>query len=92
MSKPTPELMLEVDHVLAYLDHHKSVGITYDHGRDPKFHGFADALWETRWSTNGWIIMFGNAAVAWGSTKQNCVAQSSCEAEIASPSPRRPRT
>ncbi len=82
MSKPTPELMLEVDHVLAYLDRHKSVGITYDHGRDPKFHGFADASWETRWSTNGWIIMFSNAAVAWGSTKQNCVAQSSCEAEI----------
>ncbi len=28
------------------------------------------------------VVVCCNAAVAWGSTKQNCVAQSSCEAEI----------
>jgi hypothetical protein len=82
MSKPTPALMLEVDHVLAYLSRHRAVGITYEHGGNLDFKGYADASWETRWSTSGWVILFLGAAIAWGSKKQNCVAQSSCEAEI----------
>jgi hypothetical protein len=82
MARPTPEVMGEVDHVLAYLSRHRTVGITYEHGGDSKFKGYADASWETRWSTSGWIVMFSGAAIDWGSKKQTSVAQSSCEAEI----------
>jgi hypothetical protein len=82
MARPTPELMDEVDHVLAYLSRHRTVGITYEHGGDSKFKGYADVSWETRWSTSGWVVMFNGAAIDWGSRKQTCVAQSSCEAEI----------
>ena len=33
-------------------------------------------------STSGWVIFWQNAPLVWGSRKQNCVALSSCEAEI----------
>jgi hypothetical protein len=33
-------------------------------------------------STSGWVVLFGNAAVSWGSHKQKSVALSTCEAEI----------
>ena len=45
-------------------------------------HAFADASWESRFSTSGWIVKWQGAPVSWGSRKQDCVALSSCEAEI----------
>ena len=32
--------------------------------------------------TSGWVLMWQNAPICWGSRKQKCVALSSCEAEI----------
>jgi hypothetical protein len=82
MAQPTPELMNEIDHVFAYLARHAHVGLTFEAGRAKRFEGFSDASWETRFSTSGWIVLFQGCAVTWGSTKQNCVALSSCESEI----------
>jgi hypothetical protein len=82
MAQPTPELMGEIDHVLAYLSRHSHVGLTFDAGRAKPFEGFSDASWDVRFSTSGWIVCFQGCAVTWGSTKQNCVALSSCESEI----------
>jgi hypothetical protein len=81
MQKPTPELMLEVDHLLSYLSRHSAVGLTYTSG-DSRLVGFADASWETRASTSGWVVSWQSAALSWGSRKQKSIALSSCEAEI----------
>jgi hypothetical protein len=81
LAKPTPELMEEADRVIAYLARHRSVGITFDPG-PTDLHAFSDASWEVRNSTSGWVVMWGNAALSWGSRKQKCVALSSCEAEL----------
>jgi hypothetical protein len=81
LAKPTPELMEEADRIIAYLARHRSVGITFDPGQTD-LHAFSDASWEVRNSTSGWVVMWGNAALSWGSRKQKCVALSSCEAEL----------
>ena len=81
MSRPSPDLMREVDLILAYLARHPTTGLTYER-RPSKLIGFADASWETKNSTSGWVIFWQGCAVTWGSRKQHCVALSSCEAEI----------
>ena len=81
LAKPTPELMEEADRIIAYLARHRSVGITFDPGQTD-LHAFSDASWEVQNSTSGWVVMWGNAALSWGSRKQKCVALSSCEAEL----------
>ena len=81
MQKPTPELMREVDHLLGYLSRHASVGLTYS-ADFAKLAGYADASWETRRSTSGWVVFFMSAALTWGSRQQKSIALSSCEAEI----------
>ena len=81
MSRPTPELMLETDHVLAYLHNHRDVGLTYTTGKSI-LSAYSDASWEMRSSTSGWVVFWQGCAVLWGSRKQHCVALSSCEAEI----------
>ena len=43
---------------------------------------FADASWAMRYSTSGWTVNWQGATISWGSRKQDCVALSSCEAEI----------
>ena len=40
------------------------------------------ASWEAAHSTSGWVVLWGNAAISWGSRKQQCIALSTCEAEI----------
>ena len=47
-----------------------------------RLEGFADASWETRHSTSGWVVLWQSAALSWGSRKQKSIALSSCEAEI----------
>jgi len=81
MSCPTPELMAEFDRLAAYLHFNADFGLTFDSHPHP-LECFADASWETRFSTSGWLVMWQGASVSWGSAKQNCVALSSCEAEI----------
>ena len=81
LAKPTPELMAEVNRVLAYLARHRSVGLTFDKGPSD-LHAFSDADWATKHSTSGWVVMWGNCALSWGSRKQKCISLSSCEAEL----------
>ena len=81
MSCPTPEIMAEFDRIAIYLYFNSDIGLTYC--PEPcQLEGFADASWETRFSTSGWTIQWQGAAISWGSRKQDCVSLSSCEAEI----------
>ena len=73
--------MREVDHVLSYLSRTASMGLTYTR-EHAKLVGFADASWETRTSTSGWVITWQSAAISWGSRKQKSIALSTCEVEI----------
>ena len=81
LQKPTPELMREVDHLLSYLARHSAVGLTFTK-QASKLLGFADASWETRHSTSGWVVLWQQAALAWGSRRQKSIALSTAEAEI----------
>jgi hypothetical protein len=81
LQKPTPEVIRETDHVLAYLSRHASVGLTFS-PEHTRLHAYADASWELRHSTSGWVVMYGNAVISWGSHKQKSISLSSCEAEI----------
>ena len=81
LQKPTPELMNECDHALSYLSRLSSTGLTYT-PEEARLVGYSDASWEVRNSTSGWVLLWQNAPVCWGSRKQKCVALSSCEAEI----------
>jgi hypothetical protein len=81
MACPTPELLAEFDRLAAYLYFNADLGLVFDSKPHP-LECFADASWETRFSTSGWLVMWQGAAISWGSPKQDCVALSSCEAEI----------
>ena len=81
MSRPTPELMSELEHVFSYLADNVNVGIRFT-PEDGTLRGTADASWEVRASTSGWIVYWHGAPLCWGSRKQNSIALSSCESEI----------
>ena len=81
MSRPTPELMSELDFVFSYLYENVGVGIRFTPD-DGVLHGTADASWEVRASTSGWVVYWHGAPLCWGSRKQKSIALSSCESEI----------
>ena len=81
MCKPTPDLMLELDHLIAYLARTRTLGLTYSR-ESSNLCAYSDASWEERNSTSGWIVKWQSAALSWGSRKQQSVALSSCESEI----------
>ena len=81
MCKPTPDLVLELDHLLAYLIRTRTLGLTYSR-ESSKLEAYSDASWEERNSTSGWVAQWQYAAISWGSRRQQSVALSSCEAEI----------
>ena len=81
MHKPTPAVMAEVDHLLSYLARNAGLGLTYSR-EHMRLSGFADASWETKTSTSGWLVLWQSAALTWGSRKQKSIALSTCEAEI----------
>ena len=81
LQRPSPALIAEADHVIAYLARHPTAGLTYTRPAS-RLKGFADASWETASSTSGWVVQWQGAALQWGSRKQPCVALSTCEAEI----------
>ena len=82
MSRPTPELIAELKITFAYLHQHPNLGLTFEAGRQHELSGYSDSDWAVKNSTSGWVIFWQNAPLVWGSRKQNCVALSSCEAEI----------
>ena len=81
LSRPTPELMSELDYVFSYLADNVMVGIRFV-PEDGELRGTADASWEVRASTSGWIVYWHGAPLCWGSRKQKSIALSSCESEI----------
>ena len=81
MHKPTPEVIGEIDHVLSYLSRTASLGLTYTR-EHTRLAGFADASWEVKHSTSGWVVNWQSAALSWGSRQQKGISLSSCEAEI----------
>ena len=81
MSRPTPELMAELDYVFSYLYDNMDLGIKFT-PEDGILRGTADASWEVRASTSGWIIYWHGAPLCWGSRKQKSISLSSCESEI----------
>ena len=81
MSCPTPALMAELDLLAHYLYFNPNIGLTYNVTPVP-LTASADASWLTRFSTSGWYVEWQGASISWGSRKQDCVALSSCEAEI----------
>ena len=82
LSRPTPELVAELRVTFSYLNQHPSLGLTFEAGRKHELSGYSDSYWAIKNSTSGWSIFWQNVPLVWGSRKQNCVALSSCEAEI----------
>ena len=81
MHHPTAELLADAERVLAYLYVHRALGLTYTADMaDPV--AYADSDWAVRRSTSGWLVLWHNAAITWGSKQQATIALSSCEAEI----------
>ena len=81
LSRPTPQLMAELEYTLSYLYDNVGIGIKFTPD-DGVLHGASDASWEVRASTSGWVIYWQGAPLTWGSKKQKSVALSSCESEI----------
>ena len=81
MSKPSPQLMVAAEHVLAYLYRNRDIGLRYKADEKP-LEGFTDSDWGVRHSTSGYVFMLNHACISWASKKQSSVALSSCEAEI----------
>ena len=68
-------------YIFSYLARHPSAGLTYTR-EQTRLSAFADASWETRHSTSGWVVLWQSAALSWGSRQQKSIALSTCEAEI----------
>ena len=81
MGKPTPELFEAALRVVAYLSHHRYIGLRYECDQKP-LAGMSDADWAVRHSTSGHVFSMSKAAISWGSKKQPTIALSSCESEI----------
>jgi len=81
LSRPTPELMAELEHVFSYLYEYPDIGIRFTPD-DGVLRGTADASWEVRASTSGWIVYWHGAPLCWGSRKQKSTSLSSMESEI----------
>ena len=64
-----------------YLFENQETGIRFT-PEDGVLRGTADASWEVRASTSGWVVYWHGAPLCWGSRKQKSIALSSCESEI----------
>ena len=81
MTRPTPEIIKELDTVITYLYRTRDLGLTFSPVGSPLC-GMTDASWEVRHSTSGWVIFWNKTAISWGSRRQKSIALSSCESEI----------
>ncbi|XP_029127784.1 uncharacterized protein LOC114916044 [Cajanus cajan] len=74
--------------LLRYLKHTTSQGILFKANSDTKIHVYVDADWgsyvDSRRSTTGYCVFFGNSLVSWKAKRQNTVSKSSVEAEYRS--------
>ena len=81
MGKPSNDLFDAGLRVLAYLHHHKRIGLRYEDDQK-SLSGMSDASWDVRHSTSGYVFTMSKAAISWSSKKQPTIALSSCESEI----------
>ena len=65
--------MVEFDRIAVYLHFNSDVGLTYD-SKPRSLAAFADASWETRFSTSGWRYCEDDQGNGWlpGQTKPYC--------------------
>ena len=61
MCCPTPALLDAALHCLAYLHHHKNIGLRYAPIADDLV-GYSDSDWAEQRSTSGSVFLFGKAA------------------------------
>lgn len=84
-SNPSKEHWHAVQRVLKYLKGTTDYCLTYD-GNPSVLEGYSDASWvsysEDHASTSGWVFTLGGGAIAWGSKKQTCIADSTMAAEF----------
>ena len=81
---PTSAVLACAHRVLAYLQQHAELGVTFD-GDTPSaavLHAYSDSDWGIEASTSGSVVKLAGAAVAWASRRQHSIAMSSTEAEI----------
>lgn len=85
MERPSAAHVNAMKRILKYVGGTKDMGICFDHGTDVRFCGYSDADYagdvETRRSTSGYVFMFGNGVISWGSERQKSVALSTTESE-----------
>ncbi|CAA0806487.1 cysteine-rich RLK (RECEPTOR-like protein kinase) 8 [Striga hermonthica] len=71
--------------ILRYLQGTKDYGIQYEYNEDSRLIGYTDSDWagsvDDMKSTSGYTFSLGSGIFSWSSKKQDCVAQSSAEAE-----------
>jgi Reverse transcriptase (RNA-dependent DNA polymerase) len=83
-NSPTDKHWTAVKRVLRYLKGTHNLGITLG-GTNPYLRGYCDSDWggdlDTRKSTTGYIFMYGDGAISYGSKHQRTIALSSTEAE-----------
>lgn len=72
--------------VLRYLNSTQNYGLRFAGNQELTLVGYSDSDFasdrKTRKSTSGEVILLGESAVSWSSSKQNCVALSSFESEL----------
>jgi hypothetical protein len=71
--------------ILRYIKGTVSLGVQLRTATNPTITAYSDADWagcpDTRRSTSGYCVFFGNSLVSWSSKRQNTVSRSSAEAE-----------
>lgn len=85
---PKKEHMTGAKHLLAYLKGTTTCGLLFDAGHPTILTGYADADFGgdliERKSTSGYIFLLSGGPIVWASRRQECVAQSTTEAELIS--------
>lgn len=85
MENPAVAHVNAVKRILKYIKGTLDMGIVYKSGVDMILLGYSDADYagdvETRRSTSGFVFMFGNGIISWGSERQRAVALSTTESE-----------
>lgn len=84
-TKPTQVHWTAAKHVLRYLKHTRSHGITFNADGNEDVTGYSDADWgqnrQDRRSVSGYAFILAGGIVSWSSKRQPTVALSSMEAE-----------
>lgn len=85
LEKPAAAHVNAVKRILKYIRGTTDMGIRYESGINLDLCGYSDADYagdiETRRSTSGYVFMFGNGIISWGSERQKSVALSTTESE-----------